>query len=187
MDYSLVIGIIVVVVVGFFAYQWVSKRPASAPTVMRKRNPIPIAPPEAAPMAKEEQGQGQRQGQEQGQGQLQYPEIAGQTQQESLAKEPLQRRVPSSEQGPVMNNGSAPAQFDEHLRHPEQSFHQAAPPSNPQMLISEVNAGRAGHQSAPLGGNQQQFSPELAQNGGALLGNSVFAYDGMEPTGFTAF
>jgi len=169
MDYTLVIGIVVVLVVGFFAYQWISKRPAVATRV--RRTPVPAADAPPPPPAKQEE----------------FPEIVGQTQQEALTKEPLQRRVPSSQQEPAMNDGSAPAQFDEHLRHPEQVFNQAAAPSNPQMLISEVAAGRAGHQTAPLGGNQQQFSPEMAQNGGALLGNSVFAYDGMEPTGFTAF
>lgn len=176
MDYNLVIGIVVVLVVGFFAYQWISKRPAAvAAPLMRRRTVAAAPPPEAAPMRDEVKRE-------------QFPEIAGQTQGEALAKDPLQRRVPSSQQEPAMSDGSAPAQFAEHVRHPEQVFNQAPPPpSNPQLLVSEMNAGRAGHQSAPLGGNQQQFSPEMAQNGGALLGNSVFAYDGMEPTGFTAF
>jgi len=176
MDYNLVIGMIVVIVVGFFAYQWMSKRPASvAAPLIRRRQMAPAAAPEtAAPMKEEPRRE-------------QYPEIAGQTQGEALAKDAIQRRVPSSQQEPAMSDGSAPAQFAEHIRHPEQSFHQAVQSSNPQLLVSEMNAGRAGHQSAPLGGNQQQFSPEMAQNGGALLGNSVFAYDGMEPTGFTAF
>lgn len=172
MDYNLVIGLVVVLVVGFFAYQWISKRPVP-PLVIRKR-PAPSLSPEAALMKEEVQKE-------------QFPEIAGQTQSEALTKEPLQRRVPSSQQEPAMSDGSAPAQFAEHLRHPEQVFNQARPASNAAMIVSEVESGRAGHQSAPLGGNQQQFSPEMAQNGGALLGNSVFAYDGMEPTGFTAF
>jgi len=172
MDYTLVIGIVVVLVVGFFAYQWISKRP---PPVLRSPKVASMPADEASPMKEPVIKQEQ------------YPEIAGQTTQEALTKEPLQRRVASSQQKPAMNDGSAPAQFDEHLRHPEQVFSQVAVQSNPQMLISEVNAGRAGHQTAPMGGNQQQFSPEMAQNGGALLGNSVFAYDGMEPTGFTAF
>lgn len=172
MDYTLVIGIVVVLVVGFFAYQWISKRPAP---VLRSPKVASMPAVEASPMKEPVIKQEQ------------YPEIAGQTTQEALTKEPLQRRVASSQQEPAMNDGSAPAQFDEHLRHPEQVFGQVAVQSNPQMLISEVNAGRAGHQTAPMGGNQQQFSPEMAQNGGALLGNSVFAYDGMEPTGFTAF
>ena len=176
MDYTLVIGIVVVLVVGFFAYQWMAKRPALTPALMRRRGPVPSASASAG-----EAKEGAAEPKEQ------YPEINGQTQQEAQAKEPLQRRVPSSQQEPAMSDGSAPAQFAEHLRHPEQVFHQPGAQSIPQMQISEVNSGRAGHQSAPLGGNQQQFSPEMAQNGGALLGNSVFAYDGMEPVGFTAF
>lgn len=172
MDYTLVIGIVVVLVVGFFAYQWISKRPAAV------RRPMPVILPSPAPSSAEEAPAVKQE---------KFPEIAGQTQQEALTKEPNQRRVPSSQQEPAMNDGSAPAQFEEHLRHPEQVFHQSQPPPNSQMLASEVNSGRAGHQTAPLGGNQQQFSPEFAQNGGALLSNSLFAYDGMEPTGFTAF
>lgn len=180
MDYTFVIGIVVVLVVGFFAYQWISKRPVMAAGI-RRRAPLPMPPPEApaAPVSKQ-QDQGQVSDDK-------YPEIAGQTRQESLTKEPLQRRQPSSQQEPAMHDGSSPAQFAEHLRHPEQVFHQSTPSTNPAMVVTEVNAGRAGHQSAPMGGNQQQFSPEMAQNGGALLGASVFAYDGMEPTGFTAF
>jgi len=176
MDYNLVIGIVVVLVVGFFAYQWITKRPAAVAAAAAHIKRVARAP--VAAVAEEEQPQEKTE---------KYPEIAGQTQQEALTKEPLQRRTPSSQQEPAMNDGSAPAQFAEHLRHPEQVFHQSQVPSNPQMVVTEVNAGRAGHQSAPMGGNQQQFSPEMAQNGGALLGNSVFAYDGMEPTGFTAF
>jgi hypothetical protein len=38
-----------------------------------------------------------------------------------------------------------------------------------------------------MGAHQQGFVPEMAQNGGALFGGSVFAYDGMEPTSFAAF
>jgi hypothetical protein len=60
------------------------------------------------------------------------------------------------------------------------------------MQVTDVPSGRASMMSTPLGpvpagAGQQGFSPEMAQNGGAFLGNSVFAYDGMEPTGFTAF
>lgn len=186
MDYTFVIGIVVVLVVGFFAYQWISKRPVMAAGI-RRRAPLPLpqpAPQPEAPVAPAPKEQGHGQGQVPDE---KYPEIAGQTRQESLTKEPLQRRQPSSQQEPAMNDGSAPAQFAEHLRHPEQVFHQATPSTNPSMVVTEVNAGRAGRQTAPMGGHQQQFSPEMAQNGGALLGESVFAYDGMEPTGFTAF
>jgi hypothetical protein len=171
MDYTLVIGLIVVVVVGFFAYQWMSKRPAR----MAKKTEHGFAPP-AVP----------------GQNEEKFPTIAGQTQAEALTKEPIQRRELSSQQAPVLANGEAPAQFEQHLRHPEQLFHQ---PSQGQGQ-ADVASGRASETSTSLGPlpsgsvgpiGQQGFSPEMAQNGGAFLGNSVFAYDGMEPTGFTSF
>jgi len=177
MDYTLVIGLVIFLVVGFFAYQWMSKRPAPikrlssfvpAPAPKEAHASLSTAPP------KEEK----------------FPDIAGQTQTEALAKEAIQRREPSSQQAPALNNGEAPAQFDQHLRHPEQLFHQGPPP--PTMQVTDVPGGRASMSStpmgpAPTGAGQQGFSPEMAQNGGALLGNSVFAFDGMEPTGFTSF
>ena len=156
MDYPLVIGILVVLVVGFFAYQWMSKRKSvtgyTGP-VKRGISPSPSPSPTTSsppPVQKDEK----------------FPVIAGQTQAEALTKEPDQRRELSSQQPPALHNGEAPAKFDQHLRHPEQLFHQ---PAEPQAQ------------------GQDSFSPEMAQNGGAFLGNSVFAYDGMEPTGFTAF
>ena len=175
MDYTLVIGLLVVLVVGFFAYQWMSKRPVARPrTVLapvikpldKQADLASVAPPAQQPEK--------------------FPEIAGQTQQETLTKEPIQRREPSSQQQPALNDGQAPAQFDQHLRHPEQLFHQPAQPG-PTMQISDVPSGRASTTGGPADGGQQSFSPEMAQNGGAFLGNSVFAYDGMEPTGFTSF
>ena len=172
MDYPLVIGLLVVFVVGFFAYQWISKRPGP---VKHTKQISPMASGSAQadrPQVTEDQ----------------YPTIAGQTQAEALTKEPDQRREPSSQQVPALSNGEAPAQFDQHLRHPEQLFHQPAP--TPQT--TDVASGRASETSTPMGpiptgAGQQGFNPEMAQNGGAFLGNSVFAYDGMEPTGFTSF
>ena len=148
MDYPLVIGILVVLVVGFFAFQWMTKRPRISPMKVPAPAPVAQTASEIAPPAKEEK----------------FPVIAGQTTAEALTKEPDQRREPSSSQAPALYTGEAPAQFEQHLRHPEQLFHQPASESQ-----------------------GQGFSPEMAQNGGAFLGNSVFAYDGMEPTGFTAF
>jgi hypothetical protein len=102
--------------------------------------------------------------------------------------EPVQRRVQPSQQQPVGHEGHGPAQFESNLTHPEQMFHQPqGQQAVPTMKISDVPGGRAAAQSTPLSGNQQAFSPEMAQNGGALGGNSLFAYDGMEPTGFAAF
>jgi hypothetical protein len=178
MDTPLVIGLLVIFVVGFFAFQWwstVNKRSvARAGPKSTGSNPLiePAAPPAPIPVAppKEEK----------------YPEVAGQTEEDLRAKEPIQRRVPSSKQAPVTHEGHAPASFDEHLRHPEQSFHQPAPAA-PTITVSDISSGRAAVESTPMGGHQQAFSPEMAQNGGAIVGSSVFAYDGMEPVGFSAF
>lgn len=185
MDYTLVIGLLVVLVVGFFAYQWMAKRPAAARGPGAKRLPAPTATGAAGlEVASVSAGPPKEET---------YPVIAGQTQGEALTKEPIQRREPSSQQAPALNDGQAPAQFDQHLRHPEQLFHQPTPQAaNPTMHITDVPSGRASTSSTPLGpppagAGQQGFSPEMAQNGGAFLGNSVFAFDGMEPTGFTSF
>jgi hypothetical protein len=176
MDYTLVIGLIVVLVVSFFAYQWMAKRPVVRGRVASRIQPADAAEPASLSTAppKEEK----------------FPQIAGQTQQEALTKEPIQRREPSSHQQPALNDGQAPAQFDQHLRHPEQLFHQ--PQGSPTMQVTDVPSGRASMTSTPLGpvpvgAGQQGFSPEMAQNGGALVGSSLFAFDGMEPTGFTSF
>ena len=178
MDYTLVIGLIVVVVVGFFAYQWMSKRPAR----MAKKTEQGFASPVPGPAGPA------------GQNEEKFPTIAGQTQAEALTKEPIQRRELSSQQAPVLANGEAPAQFEQHLRHPEQLFHQPSQGQGQGQV--DVASGRASETSTSLGPlpsgsvgpiGQQGFSPEMAQNGGAFLGNSVFAYDGMEPTGFTSF
>ena len=186
MDYTLVIGLVVALVVGFFAYQWMSKRPSMKPRPGSVSGGRPVAAPTSltdtpAPVSnappKEEN----------------FPQIAGQTQQEALTKEPNQRREPSSRQEPALNDGQAPAQFDQHLRHPEQLFHQPNQKTvNPSMHVSDVPSGRGAVDSTPMGpppagAGQQGFSPEMAQNGAAFLGNSVFAFDGMEPTGFTSF
>ena len=188
MDYTLVIGLLVVLVVGFFAYQWIMKRPAM-PKNPRNIPPILLAPPPAPPA----EAAAAATQQQQNQPAATFPNIPGQTREEAMTPEPLQRREPSSQQGPVLSSGEAPAQFDQHLRHPEQLFHQPTGlTATPTMQISDVPSGRASTQSTPLGpapggAGQQGFSPQMAQNGGAFVGNSMFAFDGMEPTGFTAF
>ena len=176
MDYPLVIGLVVALVVCFFAYQWMSKRPALVRPSQALRAP---APPTVVQAPVVEQPREEK-----------YPDIDGQTQAEALRKEAIQRREPSSQQVPALNSGEAPAQFDQHLRHPEQLFSQGGPP--PTMQVTDVPSGRASNSAtpmgpAPTGAGQQGFAPEMAQNGGAFRGNSVFAFDGMEPTGFTSF
>ena len=177
MDYTLVIGLVVLVVVGFFAFQWMSKR--GIPRLPTAKD-VGITGPALASASSQPPLES-------------YPNIPGQTQAEALTKEPIQRREPSSQQGPALPSGEAPAQFDQHLRHPEQLFHQpTGQAATPNLQHSDVPSGRAATQATPLGpapggAGEQGFSPEMAQNGGAFVGNSLFAFDGMEPTGFTSF
>jgi hypothetical protein len=195
MDTKLIIGLVVVMVVGFFAFQWWSRTQRRALAATKKvapmtgsigaasvasgtpssagvAGPAPTAAPvTTAPPAEEK-----------------MPAVPGQTEGDLRAKEPLQQRVPVSRQQPVTQDGLGPAEFDSNLRHPEQLFHQPqGAAAVPTMQVSDVPSGRAAMGSTPLEGHQQPFSPEMAQNGGALMGNSVFAYDGMEPTEFTSF
>jgi hypothetical protein len=175
MDTTLIIGIVVALVVCFFAFQWWSASQRKAATAAAKRPlPVPssVEPVVAAPVKTVIQEE-------------KMPAVTGQTEEDLRAKEPAQRPVPATRQVPVTYEGNAPAQFKDTLRRPEQSFHQPAPA--PTLQISDVPSGRAAAGSTPLDSHQQAFTPEMAQNGGALIGNSVFAYDGMEPTDFSSF
>ena len=188
MDTPLILGIVLMVVVAFFAWQWWSSAGRKAPRKMGgsatglvgsvtsenvgSGNPSMSAP---APMTtappKEEK----------------YPEVAGQSEAELRAKEPVQARVAPASEMSVTPDNLGPAIMPDTLRHPEQSFHQPTA-KTPSLAVSDVPAGRAGPGSdiaaAP---GAQLFVPEMAQNGGPILGSSVFAFDGMEPTGFAAF
>lgn len=183
----MLISLIVAFVVAFFAWQWWTRRSSAAAGprgALKGKRPVeaaepkptvadvaaPAAPPAAPPAAEK------------------YPDVAGQSEADLRAKEPLQERRPPSNQQPVGHSGElGPLPVENNLRHPEQSFHQPAP-AQQRVPAMDVQAGRAADASTPgMAGNVQQFTPEMAQNGGALIGNSVFAFDGMEPTGFAAF
>lgn len=172
MDVTWLIGGVLVLIVGFFAYQWFMVASTKKPKMRMLAAPSPSASgpsgPSSSPSASAPESPNQ------------YPEVAGQSEAELRQKEPLQRPNPSTQQQPVTNDGNGPAEFKENLRRPEQSFHEPsmAPPT---LKISDVPAGRA------VESNGQGFSPELAQNDGPMVGNSVFAFDGMEPTGFASF
>lgn len=193
MDTPVLISLIVAFVVAFFAWQWWSRRASAAGGVgnrsaMKGKRPVAsaeptpsvadLAAPAAAPPTAPPAGE-------------QYPDIAGQGEADLRAKEPLQERRQPSNQQPVGHSTElGPLPVENNLRHPEQSFHQPAPaqPSAVGVPTMDIQAGRAAEASTPgMAGNVQQFAPEMAQNGGALIGNSVFAFDGMEPTGFAAF
>jgi hypothetical protein len=183
-----IIGLILALVVAFFAYQWWSrsgfgfgfgsasrKSSANVPKVNRAyANP---EPPSAG--LADVDGSAKQQP---------MPNVPGQTEADLTAKEPVQRRNPPPQQEGIGPDAQAPAEFGENLRHPEQLFHQPqGDPATPSMTINDVPSGRASQLSTPLSGNQQQFGPETAQNGSAFIGDSVFAFDGMEPSGFSSF
>lgn len=179
MDTPVLLGLVLIIVVGFFAWQWWSHSQGAVSVASKKAvlAPAPPATPQAnlgaavpAPPAKEEK----------------YPAVPGQSEEDLRAKEPLQEARPPNQKVPVDHqNVMSPMPVEENLRHPEQLFHQPAPAAS--IPDSDVAAGRASMVATPGAGNVQQFTPEMAQNGGALIGNSVFAFDGMEPTGFAAF
>jgi hypothetical protein len=172
MSNRVLISLLALFVVLFFGYQWWSVAKKTVTPVAQTR---PVAEPLtggdlAASRAMEVVPQP-------------LPELPGRTEQDLKRKEPVQERRIGGQAQPVTDEGHGPAQFEDNLRHPENLFHQ------PQQseITSDQASGRAAAQSAPLTVHQQPFSPEFAQNGGALIGDSMFAYDGMEPTTFSSF
>lgn len=190
----MLVGLVLLVVVAFFAWQWWSaagrkslgagRKSAGAAGLVGTANTgnvgsgVPATSAEPAPLTtappKEEK----------------LPEVAGQTEADLRAKEPLQSRAPVVSEMPVTPDNLGPPTIPDTLRHPEQSFHQPAAKA-PSMAASDVPAGRAGVPNktvAPAAaGGAQMFAPEMAQNGGPVIGDSVFAFDGMEPTLFANF
>lgn len=174
MNNMTLIGVLLILVVGFFGYQWWSKAQKRAPATKKMAAPMPAPGLPAAPLPKADATPV-------------YPTVPGQTEEELRAKEPLQERVPASQQQPVTAEGLGPAKVASNLRHPEQMFHQPQGPA-PSLQVTDVPAGRASTVSTPMANAQQQmFSPEMAQNGGAFIGNSVFAFDGDETTALPSF
>jgi hypothetical protein len=179
----MVVALVLLLIVGFFAFQWWSGAGRkSAAAVVAKKTPAPTTisastVSDAAPAPMNQKPTEEK-----------YPEVAGQTEKELRAKEPAQRPVVATNPQAVTYAGEGPTQIPNNLRRPEQAFHEPRPQeSGPAMKVSEVASGRAGVVSSPQGGLQQPFSPDFAQNGGAMIGNSVFAYDGMEPNDFSSF
>ena len=119
MDTRIVLGVVALFVVLFFGYQWwATSRRRSSKEGMRQdatKEPAPAAviqpvvtasassaPPVAEPL----------------------PEMPGRTQEEIMAKEPVQQRRIGGQQEPVTDDGLGSAQFGDNLRHPENLFHQ---------------------------------------------------------------
>lgn len=177
MDTTMLVGLVLLIVVGFFAFQWWSGANRKVASVATKKTPVPapvVSDTAPAPMNQKPVEE-------------KYPEVAGQTEKELKAKEPAQRPVPATNPQAVTYTGEGSAQIPNNLRRPEQAFHQPPQEAGPALKISEVTSGRANPASSSQGGLQQPFSPEFAQNGGTMIGNSVFAYDGMEPNDFSSF
>lgn len=177
MDTRIVVGIILLFVVAFFGYQWwryVSNKPIRPSTMHSPAasEKAPLAQP-SAPATKSIVDPNE------------YPVVAGQTESELRAKEPLQD-TKISHQEPVTHDGHGPADFESNILHPEQSFHQPPPSNNPKMSHAEIDSGRAVASPSSPSPGEQGFSPEMAQNDGPLVGN-VYAFDGMEQTGFANF
>lgn len=175
MDTPVIIGLVLFIVVGFFAFQWWSHSQSVSPRSSKKAVLEPAPPATALAAATPDHPVHEQK----------YPVVAGQSEQDLRAKEPIQEARPANPKVPVDHmNTMSPTPVEENLRHPEQLFHQ---PAAAVQDTSDVAAGRASIAATPGSGNVQQFTPEMAQNGGALIGNSVFAFDGMEPTGFASF
>jgi len=109
------------------------------------------------------------------------PDVAGQSEEELKAPEPLQERVSSkaetnSAMDPYENNDSS-AMFGSNLRHPEASIERTS--GNFGNLENEIVAGLASQVSKPTDLDKVQFSAEMAQNGGEFM-NGIFAYDSGE-------
>lgn len=189
MDTPLLVGIILMVVVAFFAWQWwttagrkvVGRKAASVAGLVGTATPPNVG--SGGPTTAELGSMSTAPPKEE-----KFPDVAGQSEADLRAKEPVQMRVPTVSETPVAPDNMGPPTIPETLRHPEQSFHQPAKPA-PTMTMSDVPAGRAapGSAGAPGAAGSQLFTPEMAQNGGPIVGSSVFAFDGMEPTGFAAF
>lgn len=168
---TLIIVVALVAIVGFFGFQWyqaAQKGKAAKKTPVLREKMAPMADPKPEPKVV-----------------AALPEVPGQSAAEMAAKEPTQRPEPPTRQRAIGPEANSPASFDDSLRRPEQSFHA---PQNP-PIPSDVAAGRAGMGTSgnPAATHVQNFSPEMAQNGGPVVGSSVFAFDGSEPTGFAAF
>lgn len=178
---TLLVVVSLVCIVGFFGFQWYqASQKTKAPAQPAKAAPRPPLREQMAPMAEPSPAP-----------KLKLPEVPGQTEQELRAKEPLQRTDAPTPQKPVGPEARSVPAFDDNLRRPEQSFH-APPPSGlgQGQTYSDVAAGRAGPGGTsgnPPATHVQNFSPEMAQNGGPVVGSTVFAFDGAEPTGYASF
>lgn len=181
METPVLVAILVAVVVAFFGWQWWS---ASGKRRGGKHIPSPTNKSIGgfAPVVSSVQQEA-------------YPEVVGQTEADLRAKEPLQQQPPAGRQPqPVTADGKSSAEIEDNLRHPEQLFHAPSGPTATAAVAAGIASpmstpgfASTGPTTPPMEGHQQAFTPEMAMNGGAVVGDSVFAFDGMAPTTFAAF
>lgn len=91
--------------------------------------------------------------------------------------------VPESEAMDPYSEKYQKSQFVDDNRAPERSF---GPAPQPTVTGIAVDSGVASRVSSGQP-NVYEFAPESAQNGGAFLGDSIFANDTLEPKNFAAF
>jgi len=106
------------------------------------------------------------------------PKVAGQTEEDLRAPEPLQATPPTTQYDPpeatdpMNRHVHMSSEFGSNLRHPEQMIERRPPPS----MDYVVPSGLGSEQSHEGGNRQVSFAPEMAQNGGEFM-QGISAFD----------
>jgi len=106
------------------------------------------------------------------------PKVAGQTEEDLRAPEPLQATPPTTQYDPpeatdpMNRHVHMSSEFGSNLRHPEQMIERRPPPS----MDYVVPSGLGSEQSHGGGNRQVSFAPEMAQNGGEFM-QGISAFD----------
>jgi len=106
------------------------------------------------------------------------PRVAGQTEEDLRAPEPLQATPPTTQYDPpeatdpMNRHVHMSAEFGSNLRHPEQMIER-----RPASSMNYVVPSGLGSEKSSQGGNRQvSFAPEMAQNGGEFM-EGISAFD----------
>jgi hypothetical protein len=179
MDYTLIIGLIVASAVCFFAYQWMTKRN----NVLRPSTEAPPPAPEntlgGVAVEAEVEGSGPA-----------PPKQQQQQQQTEMVQTQTQTRMPTPTLSVTEVNGQGQGQQGQGMSQGQQGgMGFGLVQGQGQQGQGQQGQGQQGmgQGQGGQGQGQQGFSPEMAQNNGLLLGNAVFAFDGMEQSGLTPF
>jgi hypothetical protein len=106
------------------------------------------------------------------------PKVAGQTEEDLRAPEPLQATPPTTQYDPpeatdpMNRHVHMSSEFGSNLRHPEQMIERRPPPT----MNYVVPSGLGSEQSSSGGNRQVSFAPEMAQNGGEFMAG-ISAFD----------